>query len=385
MEVNKMKKLLSLLSALLIFTSVLILTPARATEKIKLNLKNTSVGIKLSWNKNSSDNYTVYRKTDKTDYIAIKTVTGKNSYTDNTVESGNLYSYKLTSGSNYEEKTIKFLKTPKNLIIEADEAGQVYAQFSQVKGAEKYELYQAKLKHNKTGKYKKIKTIKAYAYLSDTEYSEEFFVLPKQAYKYKVRAISGKYKSAFSKAKKFTNNANLRVSVKMTKNYKGVLIRWQHIGATKYFVYKAVGKKKNFKKIAAVKKVNVRDYSSYYSADCKYTDKKVKVGTKYYYYVVAKSGKKLIRQKNKTSKIVFNKYDKVKKLKIGESFNENDYSSCKIVSGNSSVIKITDKEEWDSDFIDYKIEAVKKGEVIVSFYGWFEYNEYWRRYKIIVE
>ncbi len=410
-----MKKLLSLSFALVIFMSIIFSMPARtvnsamsSTEvtvseksitsetastqfqtvnnsELELKVKNTSNGIKLSWEKNGDNMFTVYRKTGNGEFSNLCTVNDKYTYTDTTVKSGNLYSYKLICGDESDIKEIMYLKAPKNFDFDAYESGVAYCSFSQVKGAKEYWLYQAKVSNKKTGKYKKIRTIEADEYIGDTEYSGRFFVLPKYTFKYVVKAVNGNYKSAFSKPKKFTNKVKPDVGVQMTKKYDGVRIEWNHIGADKYYVYKAKDKNKNFKRIATVKKVDVKDYSSYFSADCKYIDKKVKKGIKYYYYVVAKAGKKLIRQKGKTSKILFNNYDKLRKLKVGSSFTVDDYSEYKIVSGKASSINVTVKGDVESDFLNHKIKAVKKGTVIISFYGWFEYNDYWKRYKVVVE
>ena len=133
-----------------------------------------------------------------------------------------------------------------------------------------YELYRA---DKKSGKYKKIKTLKSCKY-NDTGNKK----LGKSKY-YKVRAYaykSGKkVYSAYSSILKASPKVAKPKTITTTGKTGSVKISWSGVsGATKYQVYRATSKKGKYKKIKKTKSKS-------------YTDKSVSAGKRYYYKVRA--------------------------------------------------------------------------------------------------
>ena len=388
-----MKKLLSSVLILTILAGVYTAAPVCAVSKPKLTVKNTSSGIKLSWKKNGSKKFKILRKAGKGSYKTLKTVKKKYTFTDKTVKSGQMFYYKITAGKKTSAvKKIMYLSTPELKIIE-EPGGEIriycgekdgnyekYETYKEINGSKGFEIYQAEVKNNKTGKYKKIEPL-----YEGGEYAT-LFVLPKQPYKYKVRVYNGKYKSAFSKVKKFTSNPDVSIDAKPDNDYNGLRLTWSHIGASEYYVYKAVGKAGNFKKIATVTDVYKTISSSIFLAECNYVDKDVTEGTVYYYYVVANAGGTLIKQKDKT-RVTFNKCDEVLKLKVGESFTKDDiYDYFTITPEEEKIVDVSFKISENYGYNEsYTITALKPGVVYVTFEGYEDWVNYWYRYKVVVE
>lgn len=117
----------------------------------------------------------------------------------------------------YASKRITRLKTPLIESIGYDKKGMGIV-WKKVKGAKKYEIYKARIKDNKVGKYKKIKTVKS---CSLDCYSEK----SKTRNRYKVRAVRGKLKSAFSKPKeyKYIKRAKEGYDYSYTSKYADIL------------------------------------------------------------------------------------------------------------------------------------------------------------------
>ena len=133
-----------------------------------------------------------------------------------------------------------------------------------------YELYRA---DKKSGKYKRIKTLKSCKY-NDTGNKK----LGKSKY-YKVRAYaykSGKkVYSAYSSILKASPKVAKPKTITTTGKTGSVKISWSGVsGATKYQVYRATSKKGKYKKIKKTKSKS-------------YTDKSVSAGKRYYYKVRA--------------------------------------------------------------------------------------------------
>lgn len=387
-----MKKLLSSVLILIIIAGVYTAAPVCAVSKLKLTVKNTTSGIKLSWKKNGLKKFKILRKTGKGGYKTLKSVKGKYIFTDKTVKSGQVYSYKITASKKISAvKKLMYLSTPELKVLE-EPGGEIrvycgkkdkkygrFNQYNKIKGSQGFEIYQAEVKNKKTGKYKKIKP------LFEGGYYATLFVSPKQPYKYKVRVYNGKYKSGFSNVKKFTSNPDIYIYSGPDHDYNGLRLTWSHIGASEYYVYKAVGKAEKFKKIATVVNVDTTISDSVFLAECKYVDKDVTEGTVYYYYVVANANGKLIKQKDKT-KVTFNKCDEVLKLKVGESFSSDGiYDYYTITPEEEKTVDVSFKENEYGYNESYTITALKPGVAYVTFTGYEDWVEYWYRYKVIVE
>ena len=160
-----MKKLLSSVLILTILAGVYTAAPVCAVSKPKLTVKNTSSGIKLSWKKNGSKKFKILRKAGKGSYKTLKTVKKKYTFTDKTVKSGQMYYYKITAGKKTSAvKKIMYLSTPELKIIE-EPGGEIriycgekdgnyekYETYKEINGSKGFEIYQAEVKNNKTGK-----------------------------------------------------------------------------------------------------------------------------------------------------------------------------------------------------------------------------------------
>ncbi len=145
------------------------------------------------------------------------------------------------------------------------------------KGAQGYEVYRA---DKKSGKYKKIRTLKG-CFFKDTGNKK----LGKKKY-YKIRAFA-----SVNSVKVFTRNSSILGAaprlgtpggLKATGGAGKVTIKWNKVsGAKKYMVYRATSKTGKYKKVCTTKGRT-------------YTNTTVTTGTKYYYKVRAyrKSGKK---------------------------------------------------------------------------------------------
>ncbi|MCH5299535.1 MAG: hypothetical protein J1E96_07220 [Ruminococcus sp.] len=188
-------KIFSVMSAVALLAAFPISTSAKA--KLSLKAENKDSGIKLSWNKTASTKkFTVLRKEGKKKFKTLKKLKGKFTFTDKTAKAGKKYTYKIVSGKTVSKKTLIRLKTPTITKLVSDEQG-LHLTWKKIKGAKKYEIYSAT-----TGKYKKIATVKTNALLDSSTKTE-------QTYKYKVRAVNGFSKSAFSKEKKWILTDNI--------------------------------------------------------------------------------------------------------------------------------------------------------------------------------
>lgn len=192
-----MKRVISLIIVLILSIGVLGTAPIFAAVKVpKLKVKNISGGIELSWKKLKSKKLKIQRKESKGKYKTIKTISNKDVYTDKNVSAGKKYFYKLTyKNKSSAQKGIVRLKAPSIKSIGYDKKGMGFI-WSKVKGAKKYEVYKAEVKNNKTGKYKKIKTVTSNSLDNYAETS-------KTTHNYKVRAVNGKSYGVYSKTKKY--------------------------------------------------------------------------------------------------------------------------------------------------------------------------------------
>ena len=186
---KRLTKIILVMSVITLLATFPISTSAKTKTTLKAENKNN--GIKLSWNKTATTKkFTVLRKTSgKKKFKTIKMLGGKFTFTDKTAKAGKKYTYKIVGGKAASKKTLIRLKAPMITKFTSGEQG-LSISWKKVKGAKKYEVYSAA-----TGKYKKIATV-------TTNSLSKYFPKAEQEYKYKVRAVNGSSKSAFSKAKK---------------------------------------------------------------------------------------------------------------------------------------------------------------------------------------
>lgn len=365
-----LKKSITFLLTVVIFCALFtsaVAVSGSAAAKLKLKLKNVDKGVKLSWSKKANKTVKIQRKTKNGKFKTIKSISGKKSFTDKSVSAGKTYTYRLIyNGAASNKKKLTRLTTPVIGLIGNDDEGMRIS-WKKVKGAKKYEVYKTEITDNKTGKYTKIKTVKTNELAEYTESSG-------QPRKYKIRAVSGKSKSAFSKAKKYTHKENFFVSAAVSSGYNGITVSWDEVkGASEYYLYKAVGSEKSFLKIAEVTKAR----------SLLYEDKDVEVGTNYSYYVIAKAGKTLIKSAN-ISSIEYKDYIQKIDLKVGEVFKSPVPSDLEDISNITSTDeKVAAAKKLSGNA--YEITAVGAGEAYVNieYKAGGEYNAVYR-YKIVV-
>lgn len=293
------KLLMTVISAVLLLFSVAITSSALSAPSLKLsNVKN---GVKLTWTKaKGAEKYIIYKKSPNAkSFKVLKTLKKAYSFTDKNVKTGKKYSYRITAekgGVNTISKTesivrleaVSSLKVKMKKYLDIFEYDSEYAMyndprreyvneltFKTVKGAEKYEIYRAKVTKGKVGAYKKIgKSRKGL-----------FYDFPKVGvnFKYKVRAATDSSKGLFSAASKkfgYMKAANI-ISIGNIRD-EGFGIRWSGCKEAKgYKIYRSVDNGKTYKMI--------KDYTDFQTIDygVVFKDTDVKRGQVYYYYVVA--------------------------------------------------------------------------------------------------
>ncbi len=200
---------------------------------------NANGGFTISWNKISgADKYDVYYD-NGTGYKLLRTVTGT-STTTGTAPYGKKYFYKVravnsknsavTSAFSAAVTAInnKKLQTP-TLKATVNANGSFKLSWDKVTGAEKYELYIKQA----DGSYKLMKTTTA------TSFTTAFATYGKQ-FSYKMRAVKGNTKSAYSSVVNAKNTKKLQTpTLKVTVNSNGTFkLSWNKVtGAEKYELY----------------------------------------------------------------------------------------------------------------------------------------------------
>ena len=168
----------------------------KLTSPELVSLKKTADGLTLKWKKNeAAKEYLVYRK----DYGGNKwkkigkTESSRLSFEDKTAKDGQRYSYfvKAKAGDSvslYEGEFLSgtCLKAPEEFRLKAD-GKKMKLSWDKKEGADKYQIY----KKTGDGKWKKLKETEKLT-LTDKIKSSKSFV------SYKVRAVIGKSKTAFS-------------------------------------------------------------------------------------------------------------------------------------------------------------------------------------------
>ncbi len=200
---------------------------------------NANGGFTISWNKISgADKYDVYYD-NGTGYKLLRTVTGT-STTTGTAPYGKKYSYKVRAVNSKNSAVTsafsaavtatnnKKLQTP-TLKATVNANGSFKLSWNKVTGAEKYELYIKQA----NGSYKLMKTT------TSTSFTTAFATYGKQ-FSYKMRAVKGNTKSAYSSVVNAKNTKKLQTpTLKVTVNSNGTFkLSWNKVtGAEKYELY----------------------------------------------------------------------------------------------------------------------------------------------------
>ncbi len=230
---------------------------------------NTGAGLQVTWNKvEGAAKYRLYRKTESGSWAKL-TDTKSTTYTDNTVQTGTTYAYRLrcidSEGavcSKYSAaKSLKFMAVPV-ISKAANTADGVSLTWKKVTGAVRYRVY----KKTGTGSWKKLTD-------TDTLTYTDKAVTSGTVYSYRLRALnsSGEVISSYSEVK----NITFVTAPKLTDRVNvvsGIRITWTKVtGAAKYQVYRKSGSN-SWTLIGTATKVS-------------YTDKNVQNGVQYRYRV----------------------------------------------------------------------------------------------------
>ena len=369
-----MKKLLSLICAAAIIATMFGVSAvsAFALSAPKLKVSNDTKGVKLSWNKvSSAKKYVVAHKLSTAkSFSNLKTVTA-NTFTDTKAKAGKKYVYtvKAVSGSDSAvsaQKSIVRVAAPTGVkAVQLQNKGNVVRiSWKKAAGAKSYEIYYAKLSGSKTGKLRKLNTFDT---IKATHYDDDFFELSDgNYYRFKVRAVNGGSKSAFSSASaKFGALMPTMCMYTHTDDYKGVRVLWTSVnGAKGYIVYRSVGKNGKFTQVTKGKfhTTKYMGITVFY-----YDDKTLSKGERCKYYIVAYNGSIKSPKSDDSGTTFYHNYDLG--VQVGENYTglSTTYSNMKgvdskatIISDNSSVAAVTAAKKSDGTY-QVKITGIKAG------------------------
>ena len=335
---KKSVKFISTVMAGLMLMSAMPAVSASAATAPSVTVENVNKGVKVSWTKaGNAGKYVVKRKLSTAKkYTTVKTVTGAKagSFVDKKAKAGKTYNYKVEAVSGKTTtssgaKNIVRLTTP---TIWADAYSGYLSVWinKQSKGAKTYEVYRAKVNNGKTGSYKKVATLDA----TDEWDMYEETVQGAVNYKFKVRAVNGKSKSAFSKVKTVDYAQAPTVMPSISLNYDSINVMWASTGADGYRIYRAVEDGKE-ELIADLTAKECEDYALIsvpetigtmmgYSelptmAVYSYKDTDVTDGTEYHYTMEAYYGDK-VSEKDYPMSVTFHDYAYA--VKVGETNND---------------------------------------------------------------
>lgn len=151
---NKITKTLSVLLAVVMMFGLLSNTvfAASSVKSEVTGLGNTNTGVKVSFTRvDNAESYTLYRKTESTDWVALKTIPQRSYsyYVDEAAKSGEKYFYSIsvtvnnvTSDFDKVGKSIIFLDSPKFNISNnsSSNSAGIFISFENVTGAESYQI-----------------------------------------------------------------------------------------------------------------------------------------------------------------------------------------------------------------------------------------------------
>lgn len=222
-----------------------------ATKEVTVT-SNDYNSITLKWKKVSgATKYYVYRSTkESTGYKKLKTITGLN-YTDNKVDGGVKYYYKVVSVAGSlkgQEKVVTGVAVPKaitGLKAQSNSATSVKVSWKSAKGAKEYCVYRAT---SKNGTYKKLATTKRVSY---TDKNAKTGV----KYYYKVSAAINGYEGELSAPKSVTAKPNKVKNVSIISAGKSkVKISWdKQSDADSYQIYVSTEAKTGYRLVKTVK------------------------------------------------------------------------------------------------------------------------------------
>lgn len=239
-------------------------------KKPDVKLGVYSDGVQISWDGSYGPEYTVYRKTSADGEWKVLKKVDCPYYTDKSVKNGKTYYYTVCEeGGGKNEKGVKIVVI-KPVKIKDPTLGKNYIQLNWKKStaADYYMVYK-----KKDGKWKKVYTTKN----NKTVKYKDKSVEAGEKYFYRIYAVKNGVKSEYTaRAVVFITAPK---QLKATAVSGGVKLTFNKVdSAKKYVIYRKSGDGE-FKKLKTLK-----------SSKSSYTDKSVKKGVKYTYYVKAYSG-----------------------------------------------------------------------------------------------
>ena len=200
---------------------------------------NTQNGVRVEWNKvKGASEYYVYRKVSGGKYERL----GKSSgtalvYVDNTVESGNTYTYTVRAvsgnsiGAYKSTKTIYYLAYPVIKNISNVQNG-IRIEWNQVKGSSEYYLY----RKVDGGTYSRLADISGNTF----SYTDKN-VVNGEKYVYTLRAVDKNNISAYYSLKEIIC-LNTPALNKAVSKQEGMSVSWKQVGgASGYYIYRKSG------------------------------------------------------------------------------------------------------------------------------------------------
>lgn len=238
-------------------------------------------GLRISWDGSSSNNYTVYRKTSADGKWQVLKEVKAWYYDDVSAEHGKTYYYTVATKEGVKDENgikVTFIKPVKISGVSLGKKS-VTLKWKESSVADYYIVYK-----KVNGKWKKVYTTKTG---KTTKYTDKNVKAGKK-YSYRICAVKDGVKSEYTnKSVRFISAPS---KLKATAVSNGVKLTFNEVkGAEKYIVYRKSGNGK-YKKLKTLKK-----------STTSYTDKKVKKGVKYTYYVKAYNGSQYSKASSKVS------------------------------------------------------------------------------------
>ncbi len=326
---------------------------------------NANGSFTLSWNKVSgAEKYELYIKQADGSYKLMKTTTGT-SFTTAFATYGKQFTYKMRAvagnvksaySAAVNATNTKKLQTPA-MKVTVNANGTFKLSWNKVTGADKYELYIKQA----DGSYKLMKTT------TGTSFTTAFATYGKQ-FSYKMRAVKGNTKSAYSSVVNAKNTKKLQTpTLKVTVNSNGTFkLSWNKVtGAEKYELYikQANGSYKLMKTTTATSFTTAfATYGKQYSYKMRAVTSKNKSAASAYSSVVnAKNTKKLQTpslkvavNKNGSFKLSWGKVTGATSYQIYMKQSNGTYKLIKTTSSTSFTTAVASKGKTYS----YKVRAV---------------------------
>ena len=233
--------------------------------------KNTSGGVLLKWSTvRNAEKYYVYRKTPMVKYKKIASVKTA-SYTHKGAVSGNKYTYKICAVNSKgaskpsNEKTLLRVGTPK--LKSSNTTSAIKLSWNKTKKATSYVLL---FKKASAKKYSVMYRGKALSYSFDN-------MLLGTAYDFKVRAVIGKKRGAYSAVKSQFFLSRPTISAHEPESMQGIYLDWSPVKHAKgYIIYRSLKSENSYSRIKKIA-----------APTSKYLDTAVKSINSYKYYIVA--------------------------------------------------------------------------------------------------